>query len=195
MRREFRMAGSDRERVPPGQTLVDDFPVLHAGSVAHVLPESFTLTLSGLVEPGKVVTWEQLLAYPAVEQTCDLHCVTTWSKLDTKWKGVRMSSVLAGLSVSPEARHTVIHAAQGWTTNLPLDELMRGDVLIAYEYEGRPLSAEHGGPVRLLAPSLYLWKSAKWLEGIEFTAEQHLGYWETRGYHELGDPWLEQRYS
>ncbi len=189
------MADVSRERVPPGQTLVDDFPVLQAGPVVHVRPGSFALTLSGLVEPQRVISWEELLSYPAVEQTCDLHCVTTWSKLDTHWKGVRVSTVLTPLSVSPQARHTVIHAAGGWTTNLPLEELLRDDVLIAYEYEGRPLSDEHGGPVRLLVPSLYLWKSAKWLEGIEFTAEQHLGYWETRGYHELGDPWLEQRYS
>jgi DMSO/TMAO reductase YedYZ molybdopterin-dependent catalytic subunit len=189
------MAEADRKRIPPGQTLVDDFPVLHAGSVVHVRSESFTLALFGLVEPRKVLSWGQLLAYPAVEQTCDLHCVTGWSKLDTTWKGVLVSTILSPLTVSPTAPHTVIHAAEGWTTNLPLGQLLRDDVLVAYEYEGRPISSEHGGPVRLLVPSLYLWKSAKWLEGIEFTAEQRLGYWETRGYHELGDPWLEQRYS
>ncbi len=189
------MADTGSERIPPGQTLVDDFPVLHAGSVMHVNTESFTLTLSGLDGPDIVITWEQLLAYPAVQQTCDLHCVTSWTKLDTTWKGVRASTILAPLAVPPSARHTVIHTTGGWTTNLPLDELLRSDVLLAYEYEGRPISAEHGGPVRLLVPKLYLWKSAKWLRGIEFTPDQRLGYWETRGYHELGDPWLEQRYS
>jgi DMSO/TMAO reductase YedYZ molybdopterin-dependent catalytic subunit len=106
-----------------------------------------------------------------------------------------VSTLIEDLTPSPRARHTVVHAKAGWTTNLPLDELMRSNVLVAYEFEGKPLSAEHGGPVRLLVPRLYFWKSAKWLEGIEFTAEERLGYWETRGYHALGDPWLEQRYS
>ncbi len=189
------MADGQTERIPPGQTQVDDFPVLHAGSVMRVTPGSFKLTISGLVEPKLVLDWDRLLAYPAAEQTCDLHCVTGWSKLDTTWKGVRVSSILAPLAVSPSALHTVIHAEGGWTTNLPVEELLRDDVLLAYEYEARPISAEHGGPVRLLVPRLYLWKSAKWVSGIEFTIEQRLGYWETRGYHELGDPWLEQRYS
>jgi DMSO/TMAO reductase YedYZ molybdopterin-dependent catalytic subunit len=174
---------------------VDDFPVLHAGPVVHVYPQSFSLAVSGLVEPQTSLDWQRLLAYPAVEQTCDIHCVTGWTKLDTVWKGVRVSELLRGLAISPDARHAVISAAGGWTTNLPLEELLRDDVLVAYEYEGSPLSADHGGPVRLLVPGLYLWKSAKWLEGIELTSDMRLGYWETRGYHALGDPWLEQRYS
>jgi len=189
------VASKDQERVPPGQTVVADFPVLHAGSVARVDRGSFTLTISGLIEPSIVIDWQQLLDYPATEQTCDIHCVTGWSKLDTTWKGVRVSTLIEDLTPSPRARHTVVHAKAGWTTNLPLDDLMRSNVLVAYEFEGKPLSAEHGGPVRLLVPRLYFWKSAKWLEGIEFTAEERLGYWETRGYHALGDPWLEQRYS
>jgi DMSO/TMAO reductase YedYZ molybdopterin-dependent catalytic subunit len=189
------VATGETERVPPGQQLVTDFPVLHAGSVVHIDPKSWKLTISGLVNPGAVVDWAQFASLPATEQTCDIHCVTGWTKLDTVWKGVRLSSLLAPLKVSPQARHAVIHAKGGWTTNLPLEELIRADVLAAYEYEGRPISAEHGGPVRLLVPRLYFWKSAKWLEGIELTADQRLGYWETRGYHALGDPWLEQRYS
>jgi DMSO/TMAO reductase YedYZ molybdopterin-dependent catalytic subunit len=189
------VVAADQERVPPGQTVVADFPVLHAGSAARVDQRSFTLTLSGLIDPGGVVDWERLLGYPAIEQTCDIHCVTGWSKLATTWKGVRVSAILASHVVSPEARHAVIRATGGWTTNLPLEELMRDDVLVAYEYEGRPLTAEHGGPVRLLVPRLYFWKSAKWLDGIELTTDERLGYWETRGYHALGDPWLEQRYS
>ena len=183
------------DRIPPGQSLTTDFPVLHAGPVVHIEPRSFSLTLSGLMEPKTVIDWDQLLDYPATEQTCDLHCVTGWTKLDTTWKGVRASTILAPLSLSADALHATVHAAGGWTTNLPLEELLRDDVLVAYEYEGRPISADHGGPVRLLVPSLYLWKSAKWLSGIEFTTEQRLGYWETRGYHALGDPWSEQRYS
>jgi DMSO/TMAO reductase YedYZ molybdopterin-dependent catalytic subunit len=185
----------DSERIPPGQQLVTDFPVLHAGTVARIDRESWTLTISGLVEPRLVLDWDRLMALPSVEQTSDIHCVTDWTKLDTHWKGVRVSSLLEGLQISPEARHVVIHAKGGWTTNLPLEELLREDVLAAYEYEGLPLSAEHGGPVRLLVPRLYFWKSAKWLSGIEFTPDERLGFWETRGYHALGDPWLEQRYS
>jgi DMSO/TMAO reductase YedYZ molybdopterin-dependent catalytic subunit len=189
------MNNVDQSRIPPGQRLVADFPVLHAGPVFHVDHESFRLAIFGLVEPGAQVTWDHLLSLPATTQTSDLHCVTGWTKLDTHWKGVRVSSLLPSLSISPQARHAVIHAQGGWTTNLPLEELMRDDVLAAYEYEGRPLTAEHGGPVRLLVPRLYLWKSAKWLEGIELTSDERLGYWETRGYHRLGDPWQEQRYS
>ena len=132
---------------------------------------------------------------PASEQTSDIHCVTRWSKLDTHWKGVPMGALLQGSEVASEAKHVVVHAERDWTTNLPLDELLRDDVLVAYEYEGAPISDDHGGPVRLVVPRLYFWKSAKWLEEIEFVAEQRLGYWESVGYHELGDPWLEQRYS
>ena len=189
------MATADEERTPPGQALVADFPVLHAGSVMRVDPKSWELTISGLVEPRAVLDWDKLVSFPATEQTCDIHCVTGWTKLDTVWKGVRVSSLFAALTVLPQAGHVVIRAKGGWTTNLPLEELMRDDVLAAYEYGGQPISAEHGGPVRLLVPRLYFWKSAKWLEGIELTADQRLGYWETRGYHALGDPWLEQRYS
>jgi DMSO/TMAO reductase YedYZ molybdopterin-dependent catalytic subunit len=189
------MASSDRQGVPPGQRLVTGFPVLHAGRVAQVDRASWSLSLSGLVALGHTFGWDELLALPAAQQTCDIHCVTGWTKLGTKWKGVRVSHLVENLEVLPEARHVVAHAAGGWTTNLPLDELLRDDVLVAYEYNGLPISAEHGGPVRLLVPSLYFWKSAKWLLGIEFTADQRLGYWEVRGYHALGDPWLEQRYS
>jgi DMSO/TMAO reductase YedYZ molybdopterin-dependent catalytic subunit len=191
----YAMALSDQQRVPPGQHLVSSFPVLHAGSVMHVARETWRLTVDGLVEPSLALDWDALLALPATSQTCDIHCVTTWSKLDTHWKGMQVSTLFKDLLVSPEARHAVIHAYGGWTTNLPLEELIREDVLLAYEYEGRPISDEHGGPVRLLVPRLYFWKSAKWLTRIEVTAEERLGYWERVGYHRLGDPWLEQRYS
>jgi DMSO/TMAO reductase YedYZ molybdopterin-dependent catalytic subunit len=183
-----------RERVPPGQTLVTRFPVLHAGTVAHIDRVSWNLTVSGLVESPLVFDWEQLTRLPATEQVSDLHCVTGWSKLDTTWKGVRVSQLLEGARILSGAKQSVIHSP-GWTTNLPLEELLRDDVLVAYEYDGLPISAEHGGPVRLLVPRLYLWKSAKWLTGIELTLDERLGFWETRGYHSLGDPWLEQRYS
>jgi DMSO/TMAO reductase YedYZ molybdopterin-dependent catalytic subunit len=189
------MASVDPRRIPPGQRLVNKLPVLHAGSVMHVRPDSWSLAITGLVAQSGSLDLPTLLALPSVEQTSDLHCVTGWTMLDTRWRGVRIQDVLAGTEILPEARHAVVHASGGWTTNLPLEELLRDDVLVAYEYEGRPLSSEHGGPVRLLVPRLYFWKSAKWLSGLEFTADQRLGYWERRGYHALGDPWLEQRYS
>jgi DMSO/TMAO reductase YedYZ molybdopterin-dependent catalytic subunit len=189
------MTLTDRDRVPPGQRLVTDFPVLHAGSVMSVDRTSWSLTVSGLVIPGLKIDWSGLLGSPSTEQISDIHCVTGWTKLDTRWRGLRVSQLLEGQDVKPEARHVVVRASGGWTTNLPLEELLRDDVLLAYEYDGRPISAEHGGPVRLLVPRLYLWKSAKWVQGIEFTADERLGYWEVRGYHALGDPWLEQRYS
>jgi DMSO/TMAO reductase YedYZ molybdopterin-dependent catalytic subunit len=189
------MAYAGQDRIPPGQRLVTDFPVLHAGRVEHLERDAWTLTVSGLVHPSLVLDWAQLLSLESTEQISDIHCVTGWTKLDTRWKGVRMSKLLDGLDVLPETRHVVVHAEGGWTTNLPLEELLRDDVLVAYEFEGRPITAEHGGPVRLLVPGLYFWKSAKWLVGLEFTADQRLGYWERLGYHALGDPWLEQRYS
>ena len=187
--------GVDPARVPPGQYLTQQFPVLQAGPVHHVKRDGWTLKLTGLLEPQRTFTWQDLIAMDAVEQTSDIHCVTRWSKLDTHWKGVPMRTLLQGSEVASEAGHVVVHAERDWTTNLPLEELLRDDVLVAYEYEGAPISDDHGGPVRLVVPRLYFWKSAKWLEEIEFVAEKRLGYWESVGYHELGDPWLEQRYS
>jgi len=186
---------ADRDRVPPGQDLASDFPVLQAGQVEHLSADTWTLNIFGLVDHLCTFDWRTLLLFPSVEQTCDIHCVTGWSKLDTRWTGVRVTELLKGVNIKPQARHVVAHAPSGWTTNLPLEELLKDDVIVAYEYERRPTSAEHGGPVRLIVPRLYLWKSAKWLTGIEFTADERLGFWELRGYHRLGDPWLEQRYS
>jgi len=193
--RRYVVDRSHEGRIPPGQRLVTEFPVLHSGSVMKIDPANWSLTLSGLIQPGLTLDWKGLLALPATEQVSDIHCVTAWTKLDTHWKGVRMADLLKRQMIGQEAQHVVIRAYGGWTTNLPLDELLRDDVLVAYEYESRPISAEHGGPVRLLVPRLYFWKSAKWMSGIEFTAEQQLGFWEVRGYHVLGDPWKEQRYS
>lgn len=182
-------------RVPPGQHLVDRFPVLQAGPVRHVDRSSWRLRISGLVDPPLTFTFEDLLFLPATDQISDIHCVTTWSKLDTHWRGVKVRDLLSGTRILPEARHVLVTAERSWSTNLPLEELLKDDVLVAYEYEGHPLSDEHGGPVRLVVPQLYFWKSAKWMTGVEFRADQKLGYWESIGYHELGDPWREQRYS
>jgi DMSO/TMAO reductase YedYZ molybdopterin-dependent catalytic subunit len=189
------MPDSAQARVPPGQRLVTDFPVLHAGSVMYVDKTEWKLSFSGLVSPLSTLDYAALLALPPTNQICDIHCVTGWSQLDTRWRGVKLVDLLKDFSADPKAQHVVVHATGGWTTNLPLEELIRDDVLLAYEYEGRPISAEHGGPVRLVVPRLYFWKSAKWIRGIEFTERERLGYWERLGYHRLGDPWLEQRYS
>jgi DMSO/TMAO reductase YedYZ molybdopterin-dependent catalytic subunit len=188
-------AAAQAARIPPGQHLTDRFPVLHAGSVAAVDHETWSLRVAGLVQNERELGWEELMSLPSTELTCDIHCVTRWTKLDTRWKGVRARDLLARTEILPEAKHVLVRAEAGWTTNLPLEELLREDVLIAYEYEGQPLPPDHGGPVRLVVPRLYFWKSAKWLTGLDFVAEQVLGYWESLGYHELGDPWLEQRYS
>lgn len=183
------------DRVPPGQRLVTDFPVLHAGSILMLDKHTWRLEIGGLVERPLTIDWNTLVAYPSVVQISDIHCVTGWSKLDTRWKGVRVDTIIEEAAPLPQAQHAVAGSPNGWTTNLPLPHLLADDVLVAYEYDGRPLSPEHGGPVRLLVPKLYFWKSAKWLSRIELTATQRLGFWETRGYHALGDPWLEQRYS
>lgn len=185
----------EMNRVPPGQRLTTDFPVLHAGLIQTIDVDSWRLEIDGLIEPHASFTFDNLLAMPSVEQMCDIHCVTGWTKLGTRWKGVRLPDLLVGLQISPKAKHVVVRAKGGWTTNLPLEELLHQDVLAVYEYEDRPISTEHGGPVRLLVPRLYFWKSAKWMTGIEFTKDERLGYWESVGYHRLGDPWLEQRYS
>lgn len=182
-------------RIPPGQHLVERFPVLQAGPVHHLDRSSWALRVTGLVDPPLHFTLEDILALPATAQVSDIHCVTTWSMLDTHWRGVKITDLLAGTRILPTAHHVLVHGERAWTTNLPLEELLQDDVLVAYEYEGSPLSDEHGGPVRLVVPRLYFWKSAKWMTEIEFRAEQKLGYWESVGYHELGDPWKEQRYS
>lgn len=189
------MTASPESRTPPGQHLVAALPVLHAGSVMYVDKTEWKLSLTGLISPQATLDYGTLLALPPVDQVSDIHCVTTWSLLDTSWRGVRITDLLEDYSIDPAAKHCVVHATGGWTTNLPLEELLRDDVLLAYEYDGKPITAEHGGPVRLVVPRLYFWKSAKWIRGIEFTVEERLGYWERVGYHRLGDPWLEQRYS
>jgi len=182
-------------RLPPGQHLVKNWPVLDLGQTPDIPREAWRLDIAGTVDRPGSWTWQDYLARPQSARTSDIHCVTTWSMLDTHWKGVQVADLLAGTRILPTARHVLVHGDRAWTTNLPLEELLRDDVLAAYEYEGSPLSDEHGGPVRLVVPRLYFWKSAKWMTEIEFMAERRLGYWESVGYHELGDPWKEQRYS
>jgi DMSO/TMAO reductase YedYZ molybdopterin-dependent catalytic subunit len=183
----------DGTKLPPGQYLTHDFPVLSAGPTPHVLPEHWEFTVT--TETGDVSRWDwsAFMALPSEEITKDLHCVTRWSKLGTDWRGVSLDTLLA--DVETGADFAMAHSYGGYTTNLPLEDLLDGQAWIAYEYDGEPLHPEHGGPARLLVPHLYLWKSAKWVRGLVLSDTEDLGFWETAGYHEYGDPWKEQRYA
>jgi DMSO/TMAO reductase YedYZ molybdopterin-dependent catalytic subunit len=183
---------ADPARVPPGQYLVDDFPVLSAGPTPHVTTEEWTFSITGLVDEPVAWTWEELLALPAEDVTTDIHCVTRWSKLDTRWRGVSIDVLLD--AVESSAEYVSAFCDGGYTTNLPLDDVTDGQAWVAYEYGGEPLQPEHGGPARLLVPHLYFWKSAKWLRGLELLADDEPGFWEGLGYHNRGDPWREERY-
>jgi DMSO/TMAO reductase YedYZ molybdopterin-dependent catalytic subunit len=178
--------------LPPGQHLTEDFPVLSAGPTPHVPTDEWQLTVT--TETGDVHRWDwdALQSLPSEQPTVDLHCVTSWSKLATTWEGVSLDTLLADVETS--ADYVSVHSFGGYTTNLPLEDLLDGKAWIAYAYDGAPLRPEHGGPARLLVPHLYLWKSAKWVAGITLTPTDEPGFWETAGYHNYGDPWREQRY-
>ncbi len=182
-------------RVPPGQRLTTGFPVLTYGPTPQVDMANWRFRVTGLVESEKAWTWEQFLALPQTEIQRDIHCVTTWSKLDTVWRGVRFSDLMKEIEVKPEARFVMQHCYGGYTTNLPLDTMLEEDVLLAHEFEGQPLGPEHGGPLRMVVPKLYFWKSGKWINGLEFMLKDQLGFWELNGYHNEADPWKEQRYA
>ncbi|MBR7741948.1 molybdopterin-dependent oxidoreductase [Phycicoccus sp. BSK3Z-2] len=179
-------------RIPPGQYLETDFPVLAIGPTPRVSTDDWTLTVTDVDGSRSTLDWRGLRALPAEDVETDLHCVTTWSKLDTRWRGVPVGAVLGDAGAG--AHHVLAHSADGYTTNLPLADLVDGRAWVAFEYDGRPLEPWHGGPVRLLVPHLYLWKSAKWLTGLELLREDSPGFWERLGYHSYGDPWREQRY-
>ena len=188
-------AGYDPARLPPGQYLTEKWPVLHAGSVPKVDLATWTLTVSGEVEQPLALTSEQLLELPSREVTVDIHCVTRWSRFDTTFKGVHWSE-LAKLAVpKPSGRFVHAHAEQGFTSNMPVAAIEDENALVAYEADGEPLTPDHGWPVRLLVPSRYFWKSAKWLTGIELRSDDEPGFWERYGYHNDADYWQEQRYS
>ena len=178
--------------LPPGQYLVHDFPVLSAGPTPRVSTDEWEFTLT--TETGEVHrwSWHELLALPAETPTVDLHCVTKWSKLGTTWQGVSLDVLLDGVATA--ADFALVDSYGGYTTNLPLADLRDGQAWLAYGYDGEDLAPEHGGPVRLLIPHLYLWKSAKWVKGIRLSDTDEPGFWESAGYHDYGDPWREQRY-
>jgi len=179
--------------LPPGQYLTTDFPVLSAGPTPRIPLESWEFVVTTETGDRHSWSWAQLTALPVVEQTVDLHCVTKWSKLGTTWRGVTLDTLLA--DVETAADYVLAHCYGGYTTNLPLEDLLDGQALVAFEYDGEPLAPAHGGPARLLVPHLYLWKSAKWLRGLQLLLEDTPGFWESAGYHDYGDPWREQRYQ
>jgi DMSO/TMAO reductase YedYZ molybdopterin-dependent catalytic subunit len=186
---------NDRERrIPPGQTETKKWPVLHHGEVPRYAPGKWDFRCFGLVEAERRWTLAELKALPQFEVTRDIHCVTTWSRLDARFRGVRVRDLIAQLALKPGAQYVLVHADPGYTTNLPLADLIGDDVLLATHADGQPLSDEHGGPVRLVVPALYFWKSAKWVRGFELTDLDVPGFWERVGYHMRGDPWREERY-
>jgi DMSO/TMAO reductase YedYZ molybdopterin-dependent catalytic subunit len=184
------------ERLPPGQYDVGaDWPVLTAEVTPHLVPENWTMTVDGLVDAPSTWTWDEVHDLPGSEYNGDIHCVTTWSKLATSFGGVSVDVLLAAVRPRPEATHVLATSTTGYTTNLPLDDVADGKAWIVWTHEGRPLPVDHGGPVRLLVPHLYFWKSAKWVTRLTLLDHDQQGFWERNGYHDHGDPWLEQRYQ
>ncbi len=183
------------DRIPPGQSLTDDFPVLSAGPTPRIRTDDWSFTLKVGPKPVIKWTWAEFNALPQTKFTRDIHCVTAWSKLDTRWQGVLIDDVLAEAGIEPPTEFTLAHSYDGYSTNVPVKDLLGGKAMIATHYDGKPLIPDHGGPARLLVPHLYFWKSAKWINGLQFTTRDEPGFWELRGYHTYGDPWREQRYT
>jgi DMSO/TMAO reductase YedYZ molybdopterin-dependent catalytic subunit len=188
-----READAPAGRIPPGQYVTPDFPVLSAGPTPRVQLDAWRFEITGQVDEPRTWTWDELQALPAEDVTADIHCVTKWSKLDTAWKGVSVDTMLKDIPTA--AGFVMAHSYGGYTTNLPLEDVTGGKAWIAYAFGGEPLEPEHGGPARLLVPHLYFWKSAKWVRGLELRDEDVPGFWEGYGYHNYGDPWREQRYA
>jgi len=183
------------ERVPPGQTLTYNFPVLTYGPTPHFDPRTWDFKVVGLVEKPLQFSYEQFRALPQSREVADFHCVTTWSKLGVSFRGISVDTVLAAARPLASATHVMATSHTGYTTNLPLADVTAGKAWVVWEYEGEPLAREHGGPARLLVPHLYFWKSAKWVSGLQVMDHNEPGFWEQNGYHDRGDPWLEERYQ
>jgi DMSO/TMAO reductase YedYZ molybdopterin-dependent catalytic subunit len=180
-------------QLPPGQYLTNDFPVLSAGPTPRIPLDAWEFLIATEQGESHRWSWAELMALPAESVTVDVHCVTRWYKLDTVWRGVSLDTLLA--DIATEADFAMAHSYGGYSTNLPLEDLLGGKAWVAYEYDGEELAPEHGGPARLLVPHLYFWKSAKWVRGIELMLQDSPGFWEQLGYHDYGDPWREQRYQ
>ena len=182
-------------RLPPGQVLTKKWPVLHYSHVPKVDLATWRFRIWGAVERPLELSWEEIISQPRADVLCDIHCVTTWSRFDNRFAGPAVSPLLALAKPLASASHAMVHALPDYTTNLPLSDLDRPENLLATHHDGEPLNPEHGGPIRLLVPHLYLWKSAKWVTGFELLEEDWPGFWEENGYHMRGDPWAEERYS
>ena len=185
----------ERPKTPPGQFVTEKFPVLTYGATPRFDPSTWSFRLFGLVEREVELSYEEFMRLPMTNETADFHCVTQWSRLDNLWEGVAIADVMKLVTLKPEARFAVAHCDGGYTTNLPLEVLLADDVLFAHKHEGANLAPEHGWPLRLIVPKRYAWKSAKWVRGLEFLAEDRPGFWEVHGYHNDADPWAEERFS
>jgi DMSO/TMAO reductase YedYZ molybdopterin-dependent catalytic subunit len=183
------------DRLPPGQKVVKDWPVLTYAGTPRIDPEEWRLRIYGSVEQEVQFTWEQFRALPTTAVTCDIHCVTSWSRMDNRFEGVLFGELLEHFQPLPSAESVMIHCYGGYTTNVPLTDLTRDNVLLAYKHDGKELTPPHGWPLRLVIPHLYFWKSAKWVRALEFLEREQPGFWEKYGYHMRGDPWKEERYS
>jgi DMSO/TMAO reductase YedYZ molybdopterin-dependent catalytic subunit len=184
----------DALRIPPGQYVTRDFPVLSAGPTPHTPIEKWNFTIEWLVKEPITWSWEEFTRLPSRTFIADIHCVTKWSKLNTHWEGVSVDTLLEHVDLDPRARYALVFSDGDYSTNLPLTDVLNGQAFVAYRFEGRPLAPEHGGPARLVVPHLYFWKSAKWVRGLRLTDQDKPGFWESLGYHDRGDPWKEQRY-
>ncbi|NJL87313.1 MAG: sulfite oxidase-like oxidoreductase [Leptolyngbyaceae cyanobacterium SM1_1_3] len=182
------------DRVPPGQHLTNGFPVLTYGDIPKIDIQNWSFQVSGLAQP-QTFTWDDFMAMPQSEFTADFHCVTTWSKLDVKWRGVKVTDFMQHIEVDPKSAYILEHCYGGYTTNLPLKDFVRAENFFAHTLFDQLLPAEHGGPMRVVVPHLYAWKSAKWINKLEFLDHQALGFWERNGYHHRGEPWAQERYS
>lgn len=184
----------EKERIPPDQSVTKGWPVLHEGPIPTFDPKSWDFRIFGEVEEEIVLSYDAFMALPMARIVSDIHCVTGWSKLDNVWEGVSTREVVKLAALRPEAKFVMVHAENGYTANVALEDFLGDDVLFAHKHGGKPLTPEHGWPLRLVLPGLYFWKSAKWVRGIEFMRENRSGYWEKRGYNMWGDPWKNQRY-
>jgi DMSO/TMAO reductase YedYZ molybdopterin-dependent catalytic subunit len=189
------MLPDGRPRLPPGQRLVEGWPVLHYGGIPQIDLADWELRVFGLVGEELRFDLDQIRMLPQVKLRRDIHCVTTWSRYDNDWEGISFQHLMELAKPTPEAKHVVFHCYGGYTTNVPIEELDRDDVLLVHTHDGEPLTAQHGAPLRGMVPQLYFWKSAKWISGIEFVTDERPGFWEMYGYHMHGDPWREERYG
>jgi DMSO/TMAO reductase YedYZ molybdopterin-dependent catalytic subunit len=194
-RREQERVMREAGRLPPGQSLTLKWPVLHAGTVPRFDPKNWDFRVTGMVEEPLRFTWDEFLHLPMTALTADMHCVTRWSRFDVRWEGVLFSELMKRIRVKPPAKYVMVLAEQGYTSNLPMADLLRPTTLLALKHSGEPLPADHGYPVRLVVPNLYAWKSVKWVRGLEFMDHDEPGFWEQNGYNMYGDPFQEERYS